>query len=508
MESQARTSRLLLAEIEPATQTQAPTAKIPALATAITEVLEARAEQTSQAKPPAQLAPAVVSADASVSEAKTATSKATVRVDKLAAQKVADPLGVASLQPIAGRLGGAAFAIFDNPETFSKAGVLGSTLAPVAGRGSTEFSFQGAARNFVLAQNNTGQAQRFSVVVRNNSSEPLTFKTSGTQYVKGTTKTDGSIPAGYLNDPVPAKGQPEFRGPQAIAAHSYLSAEPNKNGFIQKTIIVAPGKTAVLTDIYHEQGSEVFSLLDIKAATKDGKLGEFGVAAVSSPKSLKAADLSRISSGDYQAAGQEVRSANRRRGADKSKPETDFAPARAEKGEVGRPNGVIEKGSIFTGGRTIEVGGDGNRAEGDLILATRHKNAGSTAEIGQITSVLENPGKVGPASKLDDGNYGMTYKLNYMLTNSSAIPRQMQVLLTAPKIKGEATRNPDGGEITLPIKVNNEIVKARVDKRGEGRVLATVTVPAGGKINLPIEFTNFGNIFPPAGIEFRPVAVK
>ena len=77
------------------------------------------------------------------------------------------------------------------------------------------------------------------------------------------------------------------------------------------------------------------------------------------------------------------------------------------------------------------------------------------------------------------------------------------MLLTAPKAEPDEKHGPVGGEMPLPLRVNGNILNVRVDDRGDGVQIANIKVPAGQSAQVNIDFTNFGNNFPPAAIEFR-----
>lgn len=108
-------------------------------------------------------------------------------------QMITTPLSVFELAPVKGQWTGAPLVIHDNPETFSRPGVLGSTIAPVPGRGDGTYDFPGRAQVFALSNNRTGAPQRFSTIVANTSSSTITLDISGTVYSKGVTPTDGKI---------------------------------------------------------------------------------------------------------------------------------------------------------------------------------------------------------------------------------------------------------------------------------------------------------------------------
>lgn len=391
---------------------------------------------------------------------------------RMLGQLITTPLSVFELAPMKGQWTGAPLVIHDNPETFSRPGVLGSTIAPVPGRGDGTYDLPGRAQVFALANNRSGASQRFSTIVVNTSSTAISLDISGTVYSKGVTPTDGKISPNYL-----ANGG--FRGPQAVAARSYLDAVPGKNGFERSSVQIAPGAAMVVSSSGMHPGGEIFSLLNLSARESGAT---FRVASVVSPAPLNKRDLERVRAGTYPAAGIA----------------RDFAVAGANR--LGRPNGVVEAGSTFEGGRTIVLT-PGTRT-GDLFYATRLKNAGSTAEIGGLSRSLPNPPGVGPQATTSDANFGTRHKLSYVLDNRTAQARDVEVALTAPSA-GEGAHRPLGGELTLPLRVNGTVVNVRVDGRGEGRVVWKGQVPPGAKTTLTLELAHFGNTFAPAAFEFR-----
>jgi hypothetical protein len=350
--------------------------------------------------------------------------------------------------------------------------VLGSTIAPVPGRGDGTFDFPGQAEVFALANNRTGAPQRFSTVVHNASERPMTLTVEGVVYSKKLTPTDGRIPEGYARDG-------GFRGPHAIAARSALAAVPGSNGYMLRTVTLEPGEVKVVSTTPIHPGGEVFSRLALRA---EDPTQTFRVASVASPAPLTAADLAAIRAGRAPAAGLA----------------RDFAPAGPNR--LGRPNGVVEAGSTFEGGRTVTLT-PGTRT-GDLIYATRFKNAGPGPELPTLTHTLANPSGVGPEATISDGAYGARHRLRYLLDNTTADARRVEVVLTAPS-SGDGPFRPLGGQLTLPVRVDGRIVEARVDARDEGRVLAVVEVPPGATRPLELELVHVGNTFPPAGIELR-----
>jgi hypothetical protein len=367
--------------------------------------------------------------------------------------------------------------IVDNPETFRSPGVLASTMAPVQGRGDTSHDFVGVARYFALSQNATGKALRNMILVKNTSSSDVEFRIQGEVYCnKGVTKTDGRIQSNY-------KADGEFQGPHAIASSAYLDAQAGKNGYVAKSITIKAGDTEVVNDQYHETGSEVFALVEI---TANNPRATFRVAGVANETSLDEGQENKVGRGEWASAG------------DASK--EDFAGA--DKNRLGRPNGVITAGSVFSGGRTFEV--TAGSKDGDLVMATRLKNAGESDAVA-IDKPLPNKDEArnGKAASIDEGNYGIEYLLKYGLKNSTAKPVTAKLLFTAPRSSPKEEHKPMGGEIVMPMEIDGKRVEVRINARGGGVQVGSWTVAPGTTKVVPVRFVNFGNIFPPAGFEVR-----
>jgi hypothetical protein len=386
-------------------------------------------------------------------------------------------LPLSGLDPVQGQITGPQMLIVDNPETFRTAGVLASTMAPMQGRGDTTHDFVGVARYFALSQNATGKALRNMILIKNTSNKDLDFKIQGEVYCnKGVTKTDGRIQPNY-------KADGDFQGPHAIASSAYLDAQNGKNGYVAKTVKVKAGDTEVVNDQYHETGSEVFALVEITAS--DPK-GTFRVAGVAHATSLDEAAENKVGNGEWASAGDPTKE--------------DFAGAGANK--LGRPNGVITSGSVFTGGRTFEV--TPGFKDGDAVMATRFKNAGSS-ESAEISKPQPNKDEArnGKAATLDEGNYGIEYLLQYGLKNPGTAPVTAKLLFTAPRSSPSEQHKPMGGEVTMPMEVDGKRVEVRLNARGGGVLVGTWTLQPGTTKMVPVRFVNFGNIFPPAGFEVR-----
>jgi hypothetical protein len=384
-------------------------------------------------------------------------------------------LPLSGLQPVQGQITGPQMLIVDNPETFRAPGVLASTMAPVQGRGDTSHDFVGTARYFALSQNATGKALRNMILVKNTSAAEVEFRVQGEVYCnKGVTKTDGRILSNY-------KADGDFQGPHAIASSSYLDAKKDQNGYVSKAIKIKAGDTEVVNDQYHETGSEVFALVEITASNPKAT---FRIAGVANATSLDEEAENKVGRGEWAAAG------------DPSK--EDFAGA--DKNKLGRPNGVITAGSVFSGGRTFEV--TPGSKDGDAVMSTRLKNSGSS-EAAEIAKPLPNKDEAhnGKAATIDEGNYGIEYLLKYGLKNPGTKPVTAKLLFTAPRSNPKEEHKPMGGEIVMPMEVDGKRVEVRVNARGGGVLVGSWTIAAGATKVVPVRFVNFGNIFPPAGFE-------
>jgi hypothetical protein len=252
---------------------------------------------------------------------------------------------------------------------------------------------------------------------------------------------------------------------------------------VKKALTIPPGATRVISDVYQAPGGEVFTLLDLKAN------GRFRVAQVASEKQLKDADLAQITKGTYPTAGAGFRLKDR---------QSDFAGADAER--LGRPNGVVG-GSLFSGAERIDV----RERTGRLLMSTRQKQAPDGSDLQTLSKVPGNKGFVGAAATTNDGGYGMTYDLRYRLENAGRTPQRVRVVMSSPKHSYEGAFNPDGGMLTLPIRMDGVQKNLRVHARGTGVVVGEVEIPAGGAHDLRLQLTNLGNIYPPVGIEFQPI---
>ena len=382
------------------------------------------------------------------------------------------------LRPLRAKLEGPALFINDNPETFRRPGVLGSTMGPVPGRGDTTHDFRGRGRFFALAQNGTGKALRQQLLVLNTSRSAQTYTVRGTVFAnKGGTKTDGRIPEGYRRDGI-------FQGPQAIAATSFLDAQPGRNGYVERKVTVAPGEVAVLNTQYHERGAEIFALVEVSAQDPQST---FRLANVATEGGLDARGRADLAAGRLPAAGD---------------PTSGKDYADAEGAKMGRPNGVVTGGSIVRGGREITLA-PGLR-DGDLVMSTDTRNSGGQkGEIARIDKTLPNPPGLGPAATQNDGNYGLEYRLDYTLKNPTGERRQVEIFMTSPPQRAGDVLRPDGGAMTMPVEVDGRRVEVRVNERGTGISLGTVSVEPGESRPVRLRWAHLGNTFPPAGLEFR-----
>lgn len=399
-------------------------------------------------------------------------------------ETVPNALRIDELAPVRGAFTGADLAIADQPESFERSGVLLSTIGPVNGREDATYDFTGEARFYGLSANRTGKPQRNWVAVQNTSDTPLELTVRGTVYTKHVTPHDGSIDPDY--PPVGAPN-PGFQGPHALAAMSFMRAQPGQNGYLEKTVTIPPGQTRVISDTYQERGSETFQLLDLEAADPNQT---FRIANAATDRSPTAEDLARL----------------------QSRPDAAGLPRNlypAGDNAVGRPHGVVERGAEFTGERRVTLR-DGTRA-GELLFSTRFKNAGATPDLGRLvvtggvpeSSFAHHPNVIAPRSAdTSDGSYGATYRRSYDLVNGTDEPLTVDVMFTAPQVADERNR-PQGGSLTMPLSIDGVPTPVRVSARGDAVLVKQVTVPPNSTRALTIEATNMGNTVPPAGIEFR-----
>jgi|GEM_PF-2976196 hypothetical protein len=124
-------------------------------------------------------------------------------------------------------------------------------------------------------------------------------------------------------------------------------------------------------------------------------------------------------------------------------------------------------------------------------MATKRKNADRQHRGGrQARQRARQPPGAGTAATQDEGNFSVSYLLDYTLNNPSKQDREVQVLLTAPKAEPDEKHGSVGGEMTLPLRVNGNILNVRVDDRGDGVQIASIKVPAGQSAQVNIDFTN------------------
>jgi hypothetical protein len=398
-----------------------------------------------------------------------------------AGKTYARPLPLAELQALSCRLQGPPMYIVDNPEAYQTPGILGSTIAPTLGRGDGTCDFPGAGRLFVLANNRItagGDRHWFTAVAHNPNDHEIELTVRGILFAPRVTTVSGDVPAAYL--------QGVFSGTHAVVSSSFLDFAVGKNGAFQRKIRVPARGTRILVESPHQRNTEIFALLDMVAPRKSDL---FRLAVVASLQNLTDQDLQSIAAGRYPAAG---------------KPE-DYAYAGPTR--YGRPNGVVTFGNTYVGGRTIEL--RPGTADGDLLFATRFRHVGTPTDLPPLEHVLPNPPAVpGPAATTDDGSYGMSYRLRYLLVNPRIEEARVTVALTSPRHPLDKDLKPLGGIMTLPIRFNDRRFNLRVDERGGGTVIGSYLVPPQASRAITIEFTHFGNTFPPAGIEFRTIQDK
>nr|BDT32168.1 hypothetical protein MFMH1_18370 [Myxococcus sp. MH1] len=463
----------------------------------------------------------------------------------------ANALPIAALEPLEGAFTGAPLLIHASPETIRTSGVLGTTMGRIVpGKSEGGFTFAGQARLFLRTVNRVGETfarddqglvtqtapptetQRCSIVLRNTSGRPIHLRLAGVVFSKYLTP---QFPANARGEPFNPDEQdalaedltgliewtsgkvpdPEglfFRGPHAVIAAGFIDArvdprpqdereaEPllreeldlaqlddvrlGTRGRIEATLTVQPGDTVVVLSARHEKGGTLHSLLDFTAVDAKGQLdvgARFRLATVSSPLPLTSEELTAISRGDHPVASA---------GADV--PET-AAPAFPPQ------QGVLEAGSVFVGGRTVRLSA-GKRA-GDLVMSMPGRHGGVWPDAAPLTPTTREPEPRAP--RTHEGARGVSYVLTYILENTDAEPREVELLLTSPRRHPMEHFFPQAGVLQLAMKVDGERVDVRVNQRGDGRVLACFELPPEGRREVRLEWTHAGGTFPPAGLEWR-----
>ncbi|MBZ4399691.1 MULTISPECIES: hypothetical protein [unclassified Myxococcus] len=463
----------------------------------------------------------------------------------------ADVLPIAALEPLDGAFTGAPLLLHASPEPIRTSGVLGTTMGRIVpGKSEGGFTFAGQARLFLRAVNRVGETfaraeqgqvtqtlpptgtQRCSIVLRNTSGRPIHLRLAGVVFSRYLTP---QFPANARGEPFnpdeqdalaedltglvdSASGKvpdPEglfFRGPHAVLASGFLDArvdprpqdereaEPllredldlahlddvrlGTRGRIEAALTVQPGDAVLVLAARHEKGGTLQALLDFTAVDAKGQLdvgARFRLATVSSPLPLTADELTAISRGEHPMAS-----------AGTDAPETS-APA------FPPHQGVLEAGSVFVGGRTVRLSA-GQRA-GDLVMSMPGRHGGVWPDAAPLTPTAREPEPRTP--RTHEGARGISYALTYTLENADAEPREVELLLTSPRRHPSEQFFPQAGVLTLAMNVDGERLDARVNQRGEGRVLACFELPPEGRREVRLEWTHAGGTFPPAGLEWR-----
>jgi hypothetical protein len=142
------------------------------------------------------------------------------------------------------------------------------------------------------------------------------------------------------------------------------------------------------------------------------------------------------------------------------------------------------------------------------VLVDQYQEAGGEVFARGNITARTSDGKpaqgAGTAATQDDGNYGVSYQLNYTLNNPSKQDREVQVLLTSPRSRPDEQHGPLGGEMTLPLRVNGNILNVRVDDRGDGVQIARIKVPAGQSSQVFIDLGADGRRRAPVAIPGTP----
>ncbi|MCP3098143.1 hypothetical protein LZ198_04535 [Myxococcus sp. K15C18031901] len=463
----------------------------------------------------------------------------------------ADVLPLSLLAPIEGTFRGAPLLILAEPEVYRTPGVLGSTIGKtVPGKSEAGPTFPGAARLFTRVVNRVGEAfvdavegrrepatppsadQRFSVVLRNTSGRPIHLRVKGCLFSKYLTPqfprpTQGTTPFNPrgeqpldedltgLVDAEDGQGKaPDprglfFRGPHAVMSAGWLdaladdrpdmergraplvredldlshldTARLGTRGYFEGALVVKPGATVVVLEARHEKGGTLCALVDFTAV--DGKGGvdagaRFRLATVASAGSLTDEDLSALVRGAHPLA-----SAG-----------TDAAPLRGDGFDT--LQGVVDAGSLFQGGRTLPL--SRGSTTGDLVMSTSTRHAEARHDAGTVSRTSRSE-----VARTNDGARGTSFDLTYVLENAAPEALEVELLMTAPRAHATERFFPQSGVVVLAMRVEGRRLDVRLDRRGEGRVLAVLDVPASGRREVRVEWTHLGGTFAPLGLEFR-----
>ncbi|NTX52376.1 hypothetical protein [Myxococcus sp. CA039A] len=449
-------------------------------------------------------------------------------------------LPISALAPIEGTFTGAPLLVHSSPETIRTWGVLGSTMSRlVPGKSEGGYTFSGQARLFVRAINRVEAASegtgRCSVVLRNTSGRPIQLQVKGGLFSKYLTPQFPPSTTGAPFNPlsqeridedltglVDAQAEqgkepdPEglfFRGPHAVLASGLLDAvldardeserqsrplvrddldlshlddvRLGTRGAFEGSLTVPPGATVVVLDARHEKSGTLCALLDFTALDSKGQVdpgARFRLATVSSPLPLTPDELAAISRSEHPLA------------------------TAGDAGTTAFPSlqGVSEAGSLFVGERTLRLS-PGTLA-GDLVMSMPRRRAGTGPDAPTLTPTSGTSASRAASARDDrthDGARGVSYQLTYTLENEDSEPREVELLLTSPRLHPSEHFFPQAGVLNLAMKVDGQRVDVRVNQRGEGRVLAVLELPPEGRRQVRLEWTHVGGTFPPAGLELR-----
>ncbi|NTX63870.1 hypothetical protein HUA74_24735 [Myxococcus sp. CA051A] len=449
-------------------------------------------------------------------------------------------LPISALAPIEGTFTGAPLLVHSSPETIRTWGVLGSTMSRlVPGKSEGGYTFSGQARLFVRAINRVEAASegtgRCSVVLRNTSGRPIQLQVKGGLFSKYLTpqfplSTTGAPFNPLSQEPIDEdltglvdaqaeqgkEPDPEglfFRGPHAVLASGLLDAvldardesarqsrplvrddldlshlddvRLGTRGAFEGSLTVPPGATVVVLDARHEKSGTLCALLDFTALDSKGQVdpgARFRLATVSSPLPLTPDELAAISRSEHPLA------------------------TAGDAGTTAFPSlqGVSEAGSLFVGERTLRLS-PGTLA-GDLVMSMPRRRAGTGPDAPTLTPTSGTSASRAASARDDrthDGARGVSYQLTYTLENEDSEPREVELLLTSPRLHPSERFFPQAGVLNLAMKVDGQRVDVRVNQRGEGRVLAVLELPPEGRRQVRLEWTHVGGTFPPAGLELR-----
>ncbi len=357
-------------------------------------------------------------------------------------------LSVDHLKPLPGALDNRPLIASNNPEMFTSPGYLLRTSGPSGARGDISSTFDKGFDLYIHHLNKVKgvSAVNLVVILRNPSARPVTVD------LDGALQQTGDAKGGW------GHGKEGFGGPNAVAADGAMTRDASK-GHQSKKLVIAPGGSvrAVVHRVNH--GAEI-----------DGRF------VVNSDGPISCDLLAEARAADNQNPGM-----------------AEGHMASTAPGALGRASGVYQGANWTYRGGPIPIPEVG-QASGYLVSGTKYQQ--------KIQNQAPQASKrYTDSSQGVEGCYGVRYDLAFPLHNPGTSTRKVQVAFTAPLKPGE--KQPPSFHWMGPVKVNGQVLRIRVNELGDGSILGTWEIPAGGTQNVHLEFLTPGDITAPEAIEVR-----